>query len=197
MMSAVSLAVAPTVSLRSSSWTRPSTEPSIRRSSLPEISPLMCKLGPSRAVERSAVAPIGRIASVLIGLFPSQDVAAGVEGGGLTGKFFGCSGCAACGVSGFLFPHIGPPKGQHTPRRFPARGKQKIVRWETCDKHNIVLACLKVTRPKNRWGPCTSGGERRAKARAPVVDADVGNAHESLALSIASVTPTARVWAGT
>src|SRR5271169_6997910 len=123
-MSAVSLAVAPTVSLRSSSCTRPSTDPSINRSSFPEISPFTCRLGPSRAVARSAVAPNGLIASVLIAVAPSQ-VAAEVFGGGFIRIFFG-SGCAACGVSGFLLLHIGPPTGQHTPRRFPARGRQTI-----------------------------------------------------------------------
>src|SRR5271165_5868836 len=131
-MSAVSLAVAPTVSLRSSSCTRPSTDPSIIRSSLPEISPFTCRLGPSRAVARSAVAPNGLIASVLIAVVPSK-VAAEAFGGGFIGKFFG-SGRAGRGVSGFLLPHIGPPKGQLTPRRFPAQGKQTIVRLEDCRK---------------------------------------------------------------
>src|SRR5262249_31214819 len=77
MMSAVSFAVAPTISFRSSSWISPSTEPSISRSSLPEISPLIWRLGPSRAVARSAVAPIGRRASVLIVFVPSQVAGAG------------------------------------------------------------------------------------------------------------------------
>src|SRR5882762_1996115 len=50
--------VAPTVSFRSSSWTSPSTVPSMYRSSLPEISSLTCKLDPNRAV-----APAGCITS--------------------------------------------------------------------------------------------------------------------------------------
>jgi hypothetical protein len=50
MMSAVNFAVAPTVTFRSSSWTSPSTVPSMYGSSLPEISPFTCKLDPSRAV---------------------------------------------------------------------------------------------------------------------------------------------------
>src|SRR5271157_293189 len=143
MISAVNLAVAPTVSLRSSSCTRPSTDPSINRSSFPVISPFICRLGPSRAVARSAVAPIGRIASVLMAVVPSQDAADGF-GGGFTGKFLD-SGCAACGVSGFLLLlHIGPPKGQHTPRSFLARGMQKIVRGDARRKQSIPSGFLKV-----------------------------------------------------
>src|SRR5208283_1579332 len=142
--SAVNLAEAPTVSLRSSSCTNPSTDPSITRSSLPEISPFTCRLGPSRAVARSGVAPNGRIASVLIAVVPSQVAATGL-GGGFTGKFLD-SGCAACGVSGFLFPHIGPPKGTTHPTRFPARGKQTIVRGNAGRKHNNRFLCEKVTR---------------------------------------------------
>src|SRR5437588_8027067 len=114
IMSAVTLAVAPTVSLRSSSWINPSTEPSIKRSSLPVISPFTCRLDPSRAVARSPVAPSGRMASVLIAVVPSQ-VAGADFGNELVAKFFG-SGCATCCVSGFLtFPHMKPPKGQSTP----------------------------------------------------------------------------------
>src|SRR5215469_14591010 len=127
MISAVSFAVAPTVSLRSSSCTSPSTEPSRSRSSLPEISPLMWRLGPRRAVARSAVAPKGRIASVLIAVVPSQEfagVAVGFGAGGLTGKFLD-SGCAACGVSGFLLPHIGPPKGIVHPTQISGPGYAK------------------------------------------------------------------------
>src|SRR5271167_1184251 len=123
-MSAVSLAVAPTVSLRSSSCTRPSTDPSISRSSLPEISPFTCRLGPSRAVARSAVAPNGLIASVLIAVVPSQVAAEGF-GGGLFEKFLTSftSGCAGCGVSGFLLlPHIGPPQGTAHPTQISGPG---------------------------------------------------------------------------
>src|SRR6516164_5435431 len=163
-MSAVTLAVAPTVSLRSSSCTNPSTDPSMTKSSLPEISPLTCRLGPKRAVERSAVAPIGRIASVLIAVVPSQVAAAGLGGGLFTGKFL-ISGCAGCGVSGFLFPHIGPPKGQHTPRRFPARGKQTIVRGRARRKQNIESSCVKVTRRKGNAKTVLGGGEPEAKPR--------------------------------
>src|ERR1700739_194307 len=120
MTSAVTLAVAPTVSLRSSSCTKPSTDPSITKSSLPEISPFTCRLGPSRAVDRSAVAPKGRIASVLIAVVPSQVAAAGF-GGGLTGKFLN-SRCADNGVSGFLLPHIGPPSGTAYPTQISGPG---------------------------------------------------------------------------
>ncbi len=77
IMSAVTLAVAPTVSLRSSSWINPSTEPSTKRSSLPVISPFTCRLDPSRAVARSPVAPNGL---VLIAVVPSQ--VAGADFGG-------------------------------------------------------------------------------------------------------------------
>src|SRR5712692_7250091 len=64
-MSAVTFAVVPTVSLRSSSWMSPSTEPSIRRSSVPVISPFTCRLDPSHPDSRSAAASGGIIASVL------------------------------------------------------------------------------------------------------------------------------------
>src|SRR5271168_3089824 len=124
MMSAVTFAVAPTVSFRSSSWISPSTEPSISRSSLPEISPFTCRLDPSRAVARSAVAPNGRIASVLIAVVPSQ-VAGASFGGSFEYKFLG-SGCAACGVSGFLLPHIGPPQGKAPPHTDFRPGYSKL-----------------------------------------------------------------------
>jgi hypothetical protein len=51
------------------------------------------------------------MASVLIAVVPSQ-VAAEVFCGKFTGEFF-ISGGAACGVSGFLLPHIGPPGIAH------------------------------------------------------------------------------------
>src|SRR5579872_1653986 len=142
MISAVTLAVAPTVSFFSSSWTSPSTEPSMTRSSLPEISPLTCKLAPSRAVARSAVAPSGRIASVLIALVPSQVAGAGF-GGCFAGRFR-ISGCAAGGPSGFLLPHIGPPKGQNTPD-FPAGGIGTLVREGNSGKWCVAALCLRVT----------------------------------------------------
>src|SRR3974377_1190750 len=53
--------------------------------------------------------------------------------------------------------------GTARPSRFPARGKQKIVRREACDKHNIVIACLKVTRPKNRGGVVLWGRGKRGE----------------------------------
>src|SRR5882762_11522322 len=56
MMSAVTFAVGPTVSFRSSSWISPSTEPSISRSSVPEISPFTCRLDPSHPVMSGAAA---------------------------------------------------------------------------------------------------------------------------------------------
>src|SRR5580704_11537217 len=163
MISAVTLAVAPTVSLRSSSWISPSTEPSISRSSLPEISPLTCRLGPRRAVARSEVAPIGRNASVLMVLVPSQ-VAAEDFGGGFTGKFFN-SGCAGswvcCGASGFLF-HIGPPKGYH-PTRIPPRGRKTISLREARRKQSIGRHCLKVTRLMDRVANSTKTGAKRRR----------------------------------
>src|SRR3974377_474762 len=47
--------------------------------------------------------------------------------------------------------------GTARPSRFPARGKQKIVRGVARDKHNIVLACLEETRSRKRAGGCTLG----------------------------------------
>src|SRR5229473_2477621 len=64
-MSAVSFAVVPTVSFRSSRWISPSTEPSISRSSVPVMSPFTCRLGPSRPVSWSAAASGGIVPSVL------------------------------------------------------------------------------------------------------------------------------------
>src|SRR6266436_4222259 len=78
MMSAVTFAVAPTVSFPSPSWTAPSTIPSMCMSSLPEISPFTCRFDPSRAVAPS--------------------------GGRFVCQFFG-SGSAACGGCDFLLPH--------------------------------------------------------------------------------------------
>ena len=80
MMSAVNFAVAPTVSFRSLIWTRPLTVPSMSRSSLPEISPFKCSLNPSRDRSRSAVAPAGPVASLLVLVVPSQDGGAGFGG---------------------------------------------------------------------------------------------------------------------
>src|SRR6266446_70245 len=62
-MSAVTLAVGPTVSLRPSSWISPSTKPSISRSSVPEISPFTRRLDPSHPVSRSAPASNGLVTS--------------------------------------------------------------------------------------------------------------------------------------
>src|SRR5215469_4524974 len=78
------------------------------RSSFPEISPLMCKLAPSRAVEPDGVAPSGRMASVLMAI-PSVFAEAGcATGAGGSGAF----AVVGCGVSGFFFSHIrcGPPR---------------------------------------------------------------------------------------
>src|SRR6516165_6052324 len=162
IISAVNLAVAPTVSLRSSSCTRPSTVPSIVRSSLPEISPLICRLGPSRAVARSAVAPNGRIASVLIAVVSSRIVAADF-GGGFIGKLL-ISGWPASSVSGFLLPHIGPPRDSLPHASFRHGIRKKIVRGSARNKHNNECTCLKVTRPKNRVRHCTKvAGESLAK----------------------------------
>src|SRR5882724_6237481 len=63
LMSAVTFAVGPTVSFRSSSWISPSAEPSISRSSVPEISPFTRRLDPSHPVSRSAPASNGLITS--------------------------------------------------------------------------------------------------------------------------------------
>src|SRR5579883_471923 len=165
MISAVTLAVAPTVSFFSSSWTSPSTEPSMTRSSLPEISPLTCKLAPSRAVARSAVAPSGRIASVLIALVPSQVAGAGF-GGWFAGRFR-ISGCAAGGPSGFLLPHIGPPKGQDTPD-FPAGGIETLVRDWNSGKWCVGALCLRVTSTFSMAGERNPGD--RNNRRRPDLD---------------------------
>src|SRR5580700_1400594 len=72
------------------------------RSSFPDISPLICKLAPSRAVEPDGVELSGRMASVLMGI-PSVLAEAGfATGAGGSGAF----AVVGCGVSGFLSPHI-------------------------------------------------------------------------------------------
>src|SRR5258706_4406995 len=63
-MSAIPFAVAPTVSFRPSRWICPSTEPSISRSSVPEMSPFTRRLDPSHPESWSAAAANGPIASV-------------------------------------------------------------------------------------------------------------------------------------
>jgi hypothetical protein len=79
------------------------------KSSLPEISPLICKLAPSRAVEPDGVVLIGRMASVLIAI-PSVFAEAGfATGTGVSGGF----AVVGCSVSGLLLPHIfGPPRSR-------------------------------------------------------------------------------------
>src|SRR5205823_11331978 len=158
IMSAVTFAVAPTVSLRSSSWINPSTEPSIRRSSLPVISPLTCRLDPSRAVARSPVAPSGRMASVLIAVVPSQ-VAGADFGNGFVAKFFG-SGCAIGCVSGFLtFPHIEPPRTGH-PIQIPAG----VIRDFRLVREALQTTCKDPVRESNY--PLGQVNQWRAKERA-------------------------------
>ena|SRR6266436_1481756 len=72
------------------------------KSSFPEISPLICKLAPSRAVEPDGVVLIGRMASVLIAI-PSVFAEAGfATGAGVSGGF----AVVGCSVSGFLLLHI-------------------------------------------------------------------------------------------
>src|SRR3984893_18759134 len=131
-MSAVTLALAPTVNFRSSSVISPSTVPSISRSSLPEISPLTCRLEPSRAPVpvRSPVFPSGRIASepVAILVVPSQ--AAGAGFGGSLKLIFFVSGSAACGVSGLLLLHIDPPKVQPPKQQDVQPGKANSMPWD-------------------------------------------------------------------
>src|ERR1700722_7163195 len=131
-MSAVTLALAPTVNFRSSSVISPSTVPSISRSSLPEISPLTCKLEPSRAPVpvRSPVFPSVRIALLYVSLFFVHSKVA-VEGfdGQLKLNFFG-SGSAVCGVSGFLLLHIVPPKGQPPIQQDVQPGKANSMPWD-------------------------------------------------------------------
>jgi len=36
-------------------------------------------------------------------------------------------GCPCCGASGFLMPHIGPPKGQHHPTQISGRGTANCI----------------------------------------------------------------------
>src|ERR1700726_2264987 len=72
------------------------------RSSFPEISPLICKLAPSRAVEPDGVELSGRMASVLMA-FSSVLADAGFATGA------GGSGAVAVvgwGISGFLFVFV-------------------------------------------------------------------------------------------
>src|ERR1700686_393157 len=132
IISAVTLALAPTVSFRSSSVISPSTVPSISRSSLPEISPLTCRLEPSRAPVpvRSPVFPSGRIASVPVAMLvvPSQAALAGF-GGSLKLNFLG-AGSEACGVSGLLLLHIDPPKGQPRKQQDVLPGKANSKPWD-------------------------------------------------------------------
>src|SRR5712664_235480 len=145
MISAVTFAEGPTVSFRSSRVISPSTDPSINRSSLPEISPFTCRLAPSRAVARSAVAPNGRIASVLIAGLSSQ--AAGAGFGDLFVCNFFTSGCPACGASGFLLPHIGPPKETAPPqRRIPSGVLQTVFPGRVRGKQCVKLLFQTVTR---------------------------------------------------
>src|ERR1700722_11121251 len=107
MISAVTRALAPTVSLRSSNCTSPSTLPSIARSSLPVISPFTCRLAPSRAVpvvEGYVVVSKGAIFFAS----PENDDGVAVTAG------LGCSGISClAGASGFLSPHIYPPWAQN------------------------------------------------------------------------------------
>src|SRR3989441_3406639 len=144
MISAVTFAEGPTVSFRSSRVISPSTDPSINRSSLPEISPFTCRLAPRRAVARSAVAPNGRIASVLIAGLSSQVAEAGFDG--LFVAKFLYSGCPACGASGFLLPHIVPPKGTSTPRRIPAGVLQTVFPGSVRGKQSVSASFQTVTR---------------------------------------------------
>src|ERR1039458_7156428 len=106
MTSAVTLAVAPTVSLRSSSWIRPSTLPSTSRSSCPVISPFTCRLGPNRARALLEEVTDGRSASVLI--FVAYMVAGAVVGG-VARLGSGIAGGADCSCCSGFFPHMGPP----------------------------------------------------------------------------------------
>src|SRR5580704_285028 len=107
MMSAVTRALAPIVSFRSSNCTNPSTLPSMARSSLPVISPFTCRLAPRRAV------PVvdGYVLSKGAIVFASpenEDVDGVTATAGL-----GCCGTGGlAGASGFLSPHIDPPWAQ-------------------------------------------------------------------------------------
>jgi hypothetical protein len=58
---------------------------------------------------------------------PSQVAGAGL-GGSFELKFLG-SGCAACGVSGFLLLHIDPPKGQPQKDKTSNRGTANCSPW--------------------------------------------------------------------
>jgi len=106
-MSAVTFAVAPTVSFPSPSWTAPSTVPSMCRSSSPEISPFTCRLDPSRAVARSAAAPVGGITSLFIWLFSPKTLERAFATDSLAQFSVPGPQVAAYPVS--CYPHIGPP----------------------------------------------------------------------------------------
>src|ERR1700730_18571903 len=115
------------------------------KSSFPEISPLICKLAPSRAVEPDGVVLIGRMASVLIAI-PSVFAEAGfATGAGISGGF----AVVGCCVSGFLLLHILSPPRSET----PATGTGAAPRCETLypsaqNEHKRIAAVvfLKVTR---------------------------------------------------
>jgi hypothetical protein len=117
-MSAVTFALAPTVSLRSSSWIRSFDAAVNVQVFVPEISPLTCRLDPSRAVPAGVVAS-GRMASVLIGL-PSLMEQAGLAGFGVSGSLDGPGATELLRARfsfGLLFPHIGPPRSADKLRR--------------------------------------------------------------------------------
>src|ERR1700674_2845782 len=78
------------------------------KSSFPEISPLMCRLAPSRAVEPDGVVLSGRMASVLMAI-PSVFAEAGLTTGAVNSGGFAVVGCC---VSGFLSLHILALHGQ-------------------------------------------------------------------------------------
>src|SRR5580704_7880910 len=123
-MSAVTFALAPTVSLRSSNCTKPSTLPSMCRSSLPVISPLTCRLPPSRAVPLLVVEGYVESKGAMVLASPEKDDA-------LTfGAELGCccgSGCLAGVSPPFLSPpHIYPPSGPHY---YNNRVSHSLISW--------------------------------------------------------------------
>ena len=107
-ISAVTLALAPTVILPSLKLINPSALPSICKSSFPEISPFTCRLAPSRAPARSDKVVRGRTGSILVRVSFQDD------GTGFDGLVPGGLETAGCVARTSLSPHMIPPWIVHT-----------------------------------------------------------------------------------
>src|SRR5579862_1585518 len=165
MTSAVSFALAPTVNLRSSSWTSPSTLPSMCRSSLPVISPFTCRLAPRRAVPLALAEPVvGYVSSgAIVFASPKEDPAGVVVDAGAVGGATVCLGCCGSGVlegvSGFLSPHMYRcllvPECAELSAKFVDWGYQCIPAIRPCQTQNETF--VSVSSPPKRTGERESG----------------------------------------